>query len=210
MLANLPVITRWSLQATLFWGCLGVLPGAAYAVLRERERRPEVLLLGGIFLALVLGHVLQTENSSSLVGERYYFEAYWAVAIAGARGWYLLARKSSAGAAGVGAACALLLAAQLVHVALYSARLADASAPGRAFTAAVAAVTRPEAVVFLQQPVSRERNYNVARWREASRFYMEDPGPGRRDQFVRALGKRSWVLVRFDAVSGSVTTEASR
>lgn len=63
---------------------------ALYGVYRERSWQSALLL--GLVVSLVCGHMGMTVTSDSLIGERFYFEGYFAIAILAARGWDQLRR----------------------------------------------------------------------------------------------------------------------
>ena len=203
----LPVLTRRSLQATLFYAAAGALPGAVYALVRERQRKMEAALLAALFVLLVLGYTLQTETSDSPFGERYYFAGFWALLILAARGWIQLLHRLRPARLRLAAVASLVLAVQCVHTGRYAQLLAQRTAEGRLFTAAALSVTG-RGVVFIERPIGRQRNYNEAAWPAAERFYMEDPGEARRAAVAAALGKDRWTVVRYGPGRRSVVAES--
>jgi hypothetical protein len=67
---------RWALEETLIFTFPFVFLLAAYTAIREWKRAPNVRFLAVFFPALVIAHVVQTENSASFIGERYYFAGF--------------------------------------------------------------------------------------------------------------------------------------
>ncbi len=59
---------------------------AAYGFWRRR-RQPAARVLAGLFAVLVLGHVLQIEDSDTPIGERHYWEAFFAAALLAGMGY---------------------------------------------------------------------------------------------------------------------------
>src|SRR5579862_8193162 len=76
---NLTHQTRWAVLETAFYSFPFVILLAGYAVWRERERVRETRVLGAISLVLVLAYLVQAGVSVEFVGERYYFESFFAV-----------------------------------------------------------------------------------------------------------------------------------
>ncbi|HVX65080.1 MAG TPA: glycosyltransferase family 39 protein [Bryobacteraceae bacterium] len=164
------------------------------------ERRLWTLLLAALFLALVAVYLPQVEVSDSVVGERYYFEAYFAVAILAARGWTRFAdfrrvpRYIALTLAGG------LIAVQVFHFGLLvNTMLRIKTGYGRVLEAVDG--LRLDRAVVLMKPApgfgAKNFNPNAADWERAPVFYVKDPGPARRQEVVCALGRPRWVVVSY-------------
>ena len=193
ILANIRTITRWSLESTILYAFPFVLLLALYAVFREREHRWEARILGALFGALVVGYTVQTEPSGTHFGERYYYETYFAIAILSARGAQLLAgglQLRSAVASGL-----LLLSAAVLQCVLLVSRAGNEWKLERQERDVIAEIKIVRGVVFLPHDYGLDANSNAADWRQASVFYMVDPGASRRAAIVCGLGYESWVAL---------------
>lgn len=195
---NVLTLTRWSFQATAFYGFVFAFVAASYAVLRERTERTAAWALSSIFLALVLGYMLATVPSNSPFGERYYFEGYWALMILAARGWVHFCRDLSLTWSGVSIASVMVLGVQGLHLGVYFHRLLEETSESRHIDRAVRSVATDRTLVLIDAPIGREKNYNDAVWRGATRFYMEDPGQSHRPLIGLPVERTRSVLISYD------------
>jgi hypothetical protein len=214
VLKNLRVITSRSLLNTT----LAIFPFmfllALRALFRRQEATTEARLLCILFVVLVLGHALQTEPSDTVVGERYYFEALFAVAILAARGWSLLVRRRRFSKVAVSTVGIAILLVQLLHFALFSYDTYRRKIPFARMRAVVTSgdAERHDAVIFMKDNKRfrpADFNLNDVNWRQSPHFYLPDPGAQRRDAVTRALGRSKWFVfsyeneeVRLEAQSG--------
>ena len=193
----LPVSVGQALIAT----CAGIFLLALCAILWERRRRREVLLLAGVFLALVFGYLTNSESSDSSFGERYWFEALFAVAILAGRGMVLLQERWRSLPAR--RLAATVLAVQVIQYAIYVQILWVAKAPYRA-VAEVRKAARPGEVVYMLNDKADTGfhafayNLNEPDIEHAPVAYLIDPGPQYRDQLVCRMGRSQWTLVGYD------------
>lgn len=86
---NLIKVTPVRLADTVATSFPFVFPLAIYGLFRRRRTFPWGL--AAVFIAVVAGYLLQLYDSDSFVGERYYLEGFFAVAILAAVGWSELA-----------------------------------------------------------------------------------------------------------------------
>jgi hypothetical protein len=92
LLRNAVTFTRAGIARTELHSVPFALALAAYAVVKERSKRSWLLAMAP--LSLMLGHMFFSDVSSdSFAGERYYFEAYFAVTILAAVGWVRLCKE---------------------------------------------------------------------------------------------------------------------
>jgi hypothetical protein len=164
---------------------------AGYAIWR---RPRELGLLAVLFAALVAGYVIEIE-SDSLVGERYYFEALFAVAILGVAGWAELSRDW-----GWQPGWQRTLLAALCVVALAETALCwywQFEPRSRMERARQIAVQPPfqNGVVFLGD---RVRLYNFNRPDKGDVLYLRDPGPLRRRETADGLGAKNWATLQYN------------
>lgn len=185
-----------------------------YAIAHDRERLG-TRILGLLIAALVIGYVVQTEESDSLPGERYYFECYFAVAILAARGIQLFTKRWQVPRRAVRTALAAAMCLDLFLFAFFGRQFLSRRIPYQRVHDAIAALQLRDAIVFLKtDPTfqifkSNRFNPNSADWQTAPVFYMPDPGSGRRQQFATALKRPAWVIATYDPLTHSVRLETT-
>jgi hypothetical protein len=197
ILKTVAVATRWSLEQTDFYTVPFLLLLATYAVFAETGRRRDAYILGTLFAALVIGYTAQPIPSGSTVGERYYYESFFAVAILGARGWSLLRTRWSLHFTWV--ATVTLIAVSCFHYAVAINTVRNRVTPHIRVMDAIEGLRLTDAVVYLKGDFATHFNHNAADWRHAPVFYMVDPGPSRRAVVAGALQRSAWVVVSYDA-----------
>lgn len=199
---NLTTLTARALGETVLAGFPFLVPLAGFAVWRNRRRSKVILLLAALAVSLVVGYLAQSHSSFSLVGERYYFETFFLVALLGALGWTeFWARRPQSARFAMGA-CLLL---QMVLFPIYGRRLLEAHEPSRRVLRAVRRVAAADAVVFLENSArfrGFDLNPNAPDWRRAPLFWMADPGPARRGEVVCSLGRSRWLTAGYDEARG--------
>jgi len=161
-----------------------------------------VWLLLSLFVVIVLGHLVQTEDSGSVLGERYWFEGYFAVAILAAQGITAVATTLESPRRSLIAAGCALLAVQLMVTIAASNIVLQWSAPSIAVARLAGQYRDCGCVVFLKSslPVfaAQHLNLNGPNWQEAQVFYAVDPGPEQRRAWTQTLGRERWVVVGYD------------
>lgn len=198
---NLTHVTSLSLAETALASIPFVMVLGAYALFREKEKRLETGVLAALFASLILAYVGLVERSFSFIGERYYFETYFALAILAARGWMLLVENWNISARAVRATLAALFLVQAIQYPTYIRIAANVREANRLVGAAVAHLDIKDAVVFLKISSrfrSFDLNLNGPGWKKAPAFYIKDPGESRRDNVACALGRTRWMVVTFD------------
>ena len=201
LVTNLVTITPSAIADTLLASFPLVLPLAAVALFRFRkqtEPKPALLLASAFFL-FVAAYLVQTEISTSAVGDRYYFEAYFAaVIVAVSLPWprYLLAP------------CLALIT--LPQLAIYAKVAHDARRPYAAMAEAARAVSPPTRLVYLEQGDTHFYgswlNLNPPDWQNVPVLVLIDPGPGHRDRLAQRLGRQQWVLLDWNPETRRVVT----
>jgi hypothetical protein len=202
ILRNIAFLTRWSLQNTLVYTFPFLFLLGAYAATNEWNRSPEVRLLAVFFPTLVVAHFVQTERSASFLGERYYFEGFFAVVLLAARGFTLFVKKWNPSKTALAGLTAGFLLLQIGHITLAGIVIKRHS---DAYSRAVALVRRlpgePYVVFFAGRNDSSSRfvpkqfNCNGVNWEKESLVFLVDPGVEQRDMWARRLGRRKWVVV---------------
>lgn len=168
---------------------------AAYGLIREGKRG---VLLAALMGILVLGYLVQSDRSDSLVGERYYFEGYWAIAILAARGCFWLAQTRVLNAYRVALASVVLLCAQAFLYGYLTRTILILKRPSAEIVETAPKLGLGRAVIFLHTSAELKPNNfnpNSARWRQESLIYLPDPGPTRRRIVAHALGRRHWAVL---------------
>jgi len=210
-LQNMKQMWRFSMQSTLlfFFPLIFALAGVGFW--KNRKTSPVVWLLLSLFLVIVLGHFVQTENSGSVLAERYWFEGYFAVAILAAQGIAaVVAALESPQRSLIAAGCSLL-AVQLMVTIAASKIVLQASAPSRAVAHLAGQYRDCRCVVFLRSSppffAAEHLSLNGPDWQQAQVFYAVDPGPEQRMVWTRTLGRQRWVVVGYDPVAGRAQRE---
>jgi len=210
--------TRWAVQNTVLYAFPFVFLLAAYAAWREKKHPREARFLAALFVVLVLAHVIQpavavdqTSAGYEFVGERYYFEAFFAIAILGARGLMLLAKEWHPGRAQAVALVALFGVLAAGQEAIAAAGMRARSEPFRQVHLAAEKLAGQRYAVFLKSAepdyVAKHLNLNRPDWEKGSLFFMVDPGPGERDEWACRVGRPEWVIIGFGPARAQVTEE---
>lgn len=211
ILGNLREMWRFSTQSTLVFSFPLIFVLAGIGFWKNRRSSPMVWVLLSLFVAIALGHLVQTEASSSSLGERYWFEGYFAVAILAALGIPAVATAlRSPRRALIAAGCALL-AVQAATTVVGGRALWRRSAASIAVGHLAAQYRNCHCVVFFKSSppafYGLHQNLNGPDWRRANVFYAVDPGPGQRTAWARTLGRERWVVLGYDPTRGVARLE---
>ena len=213
ILRNIRAITLYSVGDTLAASFCFVFILAAYGLFREREHRQEAYVLAGLFVCLVLGHLLQKETSTSYIGERYYVEAYFAVAILAARGWWLYRTRWNLTPIAVGRLVVLLVFLQIFQFVAYSRTAFLSRHAYHAVEATAEDLNLRNAIVFMGTRSEYFQphwfNANQADWKHAEVVYLRDPGSDHRSEVTRVLHRTNWVLITYLDPQRKAIVEAS-
>jgi hypothetical protein len=161
--------------------------------------------LAVFFPAMMIGHLDQTESSSSTIGERYWFEAYFAVTLLAARGLSTLISSWRTAKPQLATAMTVLTCVQ-IGICMSATHLLDSRSLPRCEVRKVAEEYRErECIVFLEDspPVffGEHLNLNEAEWKRYPAFYLVDPGPGERAAWAKLFGRSMWVVIKYDEES---------
>lgn len=173
---------------------------AAYAIIRENQHRREVWILTALYLSLVSAYLFHPENYAVFFGERFHFEAFFALVLIAARGMQLLVSRWQIRRSGVIFTLLVLgglQVGQLASTVLVISRL------GRPYRQVRAALESPSVsgLVFLHDGPGFEVkhfNLNQADWRHASRVYLVDADAGSRPGWACRFGFSQWTVASYD------------
>jgi hypothetical protein len=201
ILRNLAVMTRWSLEGTLLYTFPFVFLLAAHAAVCEWKKSPNVRFLAVVFPVLAIAYLVQTENSASFVGERYYFEGFFAVVLLAARGFAILAAEWKPSNVLVKAVLGGFILLQSGHIAVTDILIRTHNAPY--IRAADLAQQLPDRsyVVFFAGPndgpafVPKRFNRNGADWESERQVFLVDPGVDQRAMWARRLSRHDWAVI---------------
>jgi hypothetical protein len=180
---------------------------AGYAVVRENRSRREVYFLAALFTSLVLAYLAHPDGYGVLLGERFHFEAFFAVVLLAARGLQLLLEHWKTSRAAFISAVLVLGILQLGQL---TAAAHAVSKIGEPYRRVREAVEQPEisGLVFLHDNdgfVAKLFNLNAADWRHASRIYLIDAQPELRAEWACRYGFSRWSVVSYDARTRQAT-----
>ncbi|HEX9111070.1 MAG TPA: glycosyltransferase family 39 protein, partial [Terriglobales bacterium] len=182
-----------------------------YAVIHERSRRD--ILLFCIGLSLIVGYTFTNVSSSdSFIGERYYFDVYFAIGILSAVGWGRLRRKLKPSTAAV-RALVLGLGCLTFYYYMYAAHAVVQFRRGY-YSVYRAAQKTTEGRVLVFMAASKyfnphNFNPNPGDWEDARVLFVVDPGEEGRASAARILNRQLWLVMSYDANEGRAVVEKS-
>jgi hypothetical protein len=174
---------------------------AGYALLRETSRRKEVWILASLYIALVLSYLAHPDGSGVFFGERFHFEAFFALMLLAARGLQLLLQSWSTRRRALVWIMLLFVIMQLGQQAATVNAIARRTEPYRRVREAIVA-SGASGLVFLHDApgfAGRYFNLNDADWRHAARIYLLDAEPESRSQWACRYGTTTYTVVTYDA-----------
>jgi hypothetical protein len=192
-------------------GLIGAFPFAyllaGYALLRERERRKEVWILASLYFALVLAYLAHVDGYAVFFGERFHFEAFFALLLLAARGLQLLVERRRTPRPALAWTMLLFVIMQVVQQAAVAETIARRGEPYRKVREALAHSGISGLVLLHDSPgfVAQHFNLNDADWRHAQRIYLVDAEPDRRAEWACRYGVPGWTVVSYDAQSRRAT-----
>jgi hypothetical protein len=197
LIQNLTHITPIRIADTLSVAFPFIFLLAAYGLWRGR-RDQRLWLLAALMVSLVAGHVVQMFDSDSPIGERYYFEAYFAVAVLAGAGWARLiqdCRWSVWSSRALGIALCLVAAGQTAVCTAWETHLRW---PPRQITKASDHPPFQRGVVFLiagDRFLPQDCNVNRP---NGEVLYLVDAGVPDRKELAERLGYKNWATLRYD------------
>lgn len=213
IVSNLLGAWRFSAQSMLTYAFPFVFLLAAYGLWSHR-RSWAAWVLASILPALAVGYLADAGGPSSIIGERYWFEGFFGVAILAGQGlvtlislWRIPKRLAVAGIAAITAAQILMTLAAINVLYFYS-------QPYAAVRAAAKQNQNCDCAVFIANTptalYSRNMDMNGANWRRANVFYFNDPGPEQRQIWANRYGWHHWTVVTYDAESRRAFAQSYR
>jgi hypothetical protein len=202
---NLSLMWRFASQGTILYSFpfLAVLVIYALWVSKPKSSVPWILL--ALPCALVCAHLVQFEGSGAPIGERYWFEGYFAIVVLAAEGLRCLLVAWRPDHRTVVALVIGLAATQLGMMAEASTKLDEHNLPFREIARAARTYGNCDCVVYVMdtppQFYGAHLNLNGPDWPSARVFYALDPGPGERARWTGILHRRRWVVLRYDSRS---------
>jgi hypothetical protein len=180
---------------------------AAYAVVAEKRRRTEIWILASIYCGLVLAYMLHPGGYAVFFGERFHFEAFFALALLAARGAHLLVERWQPHRRAVAFAFAVLCCLQVGETVWAVHSVSSLGEPYRKVRAALID-SKTSRLVFLHDApgfVAKHFNLNDADWRHAPQVYLVDADTDRRADWACRYGYSRWVVVSYDPKSHAAT-----
>jgi hypothetical protein len=173
---------------------------AVYALWRETTRRREVWILASLYIALVVAYLAHPDGSGVFLGERFHFEAFFALMLLAARGLQLLAERWPTPRWALAWIMLLFALLQVSQLAATVDAIARRTQPYRAVREAIAA-SDVSGLVFLHDApgfAGRYFNLNDADWRHARRIYLLDADPELRGDWACRYGATTYTLVTYN------------
>ena len=197
---------RFEAQSTLtfFFPLIFVLAGVG--IWKNWRKSPIVVLLPALFLVTVVGYLVETIPSASVLAERFWFEVYFAVAIPAAQGIAVVVSALQTPRKALVAGGVALLAVQAIVTGGAIRIMMRRSGPSTAVSRAATPYRDCRCVVFLKSSppffYGEHLNLNDPDWRRAGAFYAVDPGPNQRVAWMRTLGRDRFVVLTYDPLRG--------
>jgi hypothetical protein len=173
---------------------------AGYALLRETDRRKEVWILASLYIALVLAYLAHPDGSGVFLGERFHFEAFFALMLLAARGLQLLVQRWSTPRRALVWTMLLFVIMQIGQAAATVNAIAHRTEPYRRVREAIVA-SGISGLVFLHDApgfAGRYFNLNDADWRHAARIYLLDAEPDHRSEWACRYGAAAYTVFTYD------------
>jgi hypothetical protein len=151
-----------------------------------------------VFASLVVGHMVQTVDSDSPIGERYYFEGFFGVTLLAAVGWLQLikdVRVTAAVRRNIVAAVCTVACATTIMCAYWEIGLRW---PSRQLVRAADHPPIPRGVVFVEGYEwipSWRLNFNTP---GSETLFLNDPGPSERAALAKMAGRPDWICLYYD------------
>jgi 4-amino-4-deoxy-L-arabinose transferase-like glycosyltransferase len=198
---------RLAFQETLFSTFPFVFLLAGYTLLREEKSRRETIILSALYPILILAYLLHPDGSGIFYGERFHFEAYFAIAVLGAQGLRLLAQQSGLPRSAWIMVVAALAVMQVAQLSIVSNVLLHRGIAYRRMEERTRRLSPTIGLVFFHTSdsfVAMHFNLNEPDWRKASRVYLVDPGPAARSEWACRVGRPDWIVLDYDGSTESV------
>lgn len=160
-----------------------------------------VMLLYPIFMLI---HITEPEPSFGSNGERYYFEAFFTLAILAARGIEGVALRWQAPAHRVVVSVLAFAAVMVPIIAASTREPLSKTMPYHRMAQTLEPLSKsqgePTVVFMTTSPHFKAHffNPNAADWRRAPAVFIGDPGVELREGVVRSFGRSHWMVAHYD------------
>ena len=187
--------SRWRFSVQSMWvlGFPLVFVLAGIGLYRQRHRGA-AWILAALFGATCLGYLVQPEGSGAVIGERYWFEAFFCILV--------LAAPVMAGLMSRTVVWALSAAQVLVLCGTIQVLVRRAE-PTSAMRSLAEQYRNCDCVVFMKEEephfAPQHLNINDPDWQRARVFYLRDPGPAARSLWAARFGRTRWAVLEYDA-----------
>jgi len=202
LVVNAISYTRWGAQGTFLTTTPFLFLLAAYGMWRSSTHSLKVLALGSIFPLLCLGYAFNPMPSASRIGERFWFEGFFAVTILGGYGILSLIRRFRARRSTLRSTLAAVLVVQAcIGVRVFGALVQEMDGYS-VIRETAQGFEECGCAVFLDlgpQYYGEHLNLNSAEWQDANVFYLVDPGSEHRETWARRFGFSKWNVISYDA-----------
>jgi hypothetical protein len=199
---------RTQFQATLS----GLFPCFAWmlvaGILNKSGKRPKLPAFARAVILLcpltILFYLVAPVESFGPNGERYYFEAYFCIAILAARGVEELMLRWQVPGQRVLVVVLALIAVMLPIIGCSTLNPVTHTLPYERMARAVRPLSMPGSIVFMSSSPSFQAhffNINAADWRHAPVVFLGDPGQASRERVVRQFGRSHWWVAHYDEQS---------
>jgi hypothetical protein len=213
ILANLLYPWRFSAQSILVYTFPFVFFLAIYGLWTQR-RSWAAWVVAATFPALVVAYLADSAGPSSIIGERYWFEGFFGIAVLAGQALVTIVSTWRISKRLAAAAIASLTCAQLALTVATVSVLYSFSEPYSAVRAVAAHYRNCHCAVFIgdtpQDFYSRNMDMNGANWQHAGVFYFNDPGPEHRQLWANRYGWHKWAVVIYDAQTHSASARMYR
>jgi hypothetical protein len=172
---------------------------AIYGLWRRRRERV-VWAFALVFLFLVMGHAVEAVDSDSPIGERYYFEGFFAVALLAAVGWVELIKDLRLTAPVRRNVVAAVFAASCAITGMCAYWETGLRWPSRQLTKAADHPPIGTDIVFVE-------GYDwIPPWRlnfnkpGSETLFVNDPGPSQRAALAKMAGRPNWICLYYNPI----------
>jgi hypothetical protein len=210
IIANLVFPWRFSAQSMLVFTFPFIFVLAIYGLWASR-RSWAAWIMAAIFPALAVAYLADSAGPSSLIGERYWFEGYFGIAILAGQGIVVLLRRRRVSRRVALAAVAALTCAQAAITVATAGVLYGYAEPYAAVRSVAERYSHCYCAVFVADSppefYSRNMDMNTANWRKAAVFYFNDPGPEHRPAWASLYGRKDWIVITYNPATRKATAQ---
>jgi len=193
LLGNLAGMWRFSAQ-NMWVLCFPFVFVLAAIGLYGRRRMGAAWIAACLFGAMCVGHFVQVESSSSTIGERYWFEAFFCILVLSSP---VMARLMTTPMAWTLSAVQVLALCGAIRI------LEQRAEPRIAMRSIAERYRNCDCVVFMKERAPyfgpQHLNINDPDWRTARVFYLRDPGESARSLWAARFGRTRWAVLEYDA-----------